>query len=149
LIIPTDGAKVLVVKFNDFQCPACGQSYQQYKPIFAKYQAQRPGDVKLVLKDYPLNRDCNDGLMQTLHPTACDAAVAVRLTPPAKVDAFEDWLYSHQPSMTSPSVRQAARDIAGVSDLESKYASTIGSVKTDVALAGSSASSPRQPSSST
>src|SRR5262245_45019247 len=26
LVIPTDGAKVLIVKFNDYQCPACGQS---------------------------------------------------------------------------------------------------------------------------
>jgi uncharacterized membrane protein/protein-disulfide isomerase len=134
LIIPSDGAKVLVVKFNDFQCPACGQSYQQYKPVFAKYDAQQPGAVKLVLKDYPLNRDCNDNMMQTLHPAACDAAVAVRLTPPAKVAEFEDWLYSHQPAMTSPSVRQAARDIGGVSDFESKYASILGSVKTDIAL---------------
>ena len=129
-----DGAKVLVVKFNDFQCPACGQSYQQYKPIFAKYDAQQPGTVKLVLKDYPLNRDCNDNMMQTLHPAACDAAVAVRLTPPAKVGELEDWLYSHQPAMTSPSVRQAARDIGGVSDFESKYASVLGSVKIDIAL---------------
>ena len=24
LIVPTEGAKVLVVKFNDYQCPACG-----------------------------------------------------------------------------------------------------------------------------
>ena len=42
LIISNDGAKVLVVKFNDFQCPACGQSYLQYKPIFAKYEAEHP-----------------------------------------------------------------------------------------------------------
>ena len=55
-----DGAKVLVVKFNDFQCPARGQL--EYKPIFAKYEAEHPGQVKLVLKDYPLNRDCNDAL---------------------------------------------------------------------------------------
>ena len=25
--IPAEGAKVLIVKFNDYQCPACGQSY--------------------------------------------------------------------------------------------------------------------------
>ena len=53
-----------IVKFNDFQCPACGQSYLQYKPIFAKYEAEHPGAVKLVLKDYPLNRDCNDAIGQ-------------------------------------------------------------------------------------
>src|SRR5439155_6428886 len=74
LIIPTDGAKVLVVKFQDFQCPPCGQTYLQYKPIFAKYEAEHPGAVKVVYKDFPLNRDCNDVVTQTLHPSACDAA---------------------------------------------------------------------------
>jgi len=134
LVIPSDGAKVLVVKFNDFQCPACGQSYLQYKPIFAKYAAEKPGEVKMVLKDYPLNRDCNDNVTQTLHPAACDAAVAVRLAPPAKVVAMEEWLYTHQPEMTSPSVRQAAKDVAGVTDLETKFAPTLAAVKSDIAL---------------
>jgi protein-disulfide isomerase len=134
LVIPSDGAKVLVVKFNDFQCPACGQSYLQYKPIFAKYAADKPGEVKMVLKDYPLNRDCNDNVTQTLHPAACDAAVAVRLAPPAKVVAMEEWLYTHQPEMTSPSVRQAAKDVAGVTDLEAKFAPTLAAVKSDIAL---------------
>jgi len=134
LVIPSDGAKVLVVKFNDFQCPACGQSYLQYKPIFAKYAAEKPGEVKMVLKDYPLNRDCNDNVTQTLHPAACDAAVAVRLAPPAKLVAMEEWLYTHQPEMTSPSVRQAAKDVAGVTDLEAKFAPTLAGVKSDIAL---------------
>jgi uncharacterized membrane protein/protein-disulfide isomerase len=134
LIIPADGAKVLVVKFNDFQCPACGQSYGAYKPIFAKYEAEHPGAVRLVLKDYPLNRDCNDNLGQTIHPAACDAAVAVRLAPSSRVEAMEEWLYSHQPAMTSPSVRQAARDIGQINDFDTKYPSTLGLVKGDVAL---------------
>ncbi len=134
LIVPADGAKVLVVKFNDYQCPACGQSYTQYKPIFAKYEAQNPGAVKLVMKDYPLNRDCNDAMSQTIHPAACEAAVAVRLAPASKREAMEEWLYSHQPAMTPPSVRQAARDIGQVADFESKYASTVSLVKSDVAL---------------
>ena len=45
LIVPRDGAKVLIVKFNDFQCPACGHSYLTYKPILAKYEAKYPGAV--------------------------------------------------------------------------------------------------------
>ena len=135
LMVPAEGAKVVIVKFNDFQCPACGASYLQYKPIFEKYQASNPGAVRVVLKDYPLNRDCNDSIMQTLHPAACDAAVAVRLARRNnKGEAMEDWLYSHQPAMTPPSVRQAARDVGGVTDFEAKYASTLESVKSDVAF---------------
>ncbi len=135
LIVPPDGAKVLVVKFNDFQCPACGQSYLQYKPIFAKFEAEHPGQVKLVLKDYPLNRDCNEALGQTIHSAACEAAVAVRLAQAHnKTEAMEEWLYTHQPAMTPPSVRQAARDIGQVADFDAKYQTTLSLVKGDVAL---------------
>ena len=135
LIIPADGAKVLVVKFNDFQCPACGQSYLAYKPIFAKYDADHPGAVKLVLKDYPLNHYCNDAIGQTIHPSACDAAVAVRLAAAHnKTDAMEDWLYTHQPAMTPPAVRQAAHDVGQIADFDAKYAATLSLVKSDVAL---------------
>ena len=74
LAIPNDGAKVLIVKFNDYQCPACGQSYLAYKPVLAKYAASNPGAVKIVMKDYPLNADCNSTMRTTLHPAACDAA---------------------------------------------------------------------------
>jgi uncharacterized membrane protein len=135
LIVPADGAKVLIVKFNDFQCPACGQSYLLYKPVLAKYEAEHPGAVKMVLKDYPLNRDCNDGISQTLHPAACDAAVAVRLAEAHnKAAELEEWLYTHQQGMTPPAVRQAARDIGGVTDFDAKYASTLSLVKGDIAL---------------
>jgi uncharacterized membrane protein/protein-disulfide isomerase len=135
LVISSEGAKVLVVKFNDFQCPACGQSYLSYKPVFAKYEAEKPGSVRLVLKDYPLNRDCNDNLPQTIHPAACDAAVAVRLAEAHKRGSeMEEWLYTHQASMTPPGVRQAAKDIGQVNDFEAKYASTLAFVKSDVGL---------------
>jgi len=135
LVVPTEGAKVLIVKFNDFQCPACGQSYLQYKAILAKYQASNPGAVKVVLKDYPLNRDCNNNVTQTLHPAACDAAVAVRLAKlHNKDEAMEEWLYTHQQEMTPPSVRQAARDIGGVTDFDAQYQSALTSVKLDIGL---------------
>lgn len=135
MVISSEGAKVLIVKFNDFQCPACGQTYLQYKSLLAKYDADHPGAVKLVLKDYPLNRDCNDNVQQTLHPAACDAAVAVRLAAQhGKAEALEEYLYTHQPEMTPPMVRQAARDLGSVTDWDAKYASTIALVKGDIAL---------------
>ncbi len=135
LAIPNDGAKVLIVKFNDFQCPACGQSYLAYKPILAKFQATNPGAVKVVLMDYPLNPACNPNVVQVIHPAACEAAVAVRL---AKLHnrgpEMEEWLYTHQPGMTPPLVRQAAHDVGQVNDFDAKYQSTVEQVKGDAAL---------------
>ena len=135
LVIPAEGAKVLVVKFNDYQCPACGQSYLSYKPILAKYEVTHPGAVRVVLKDYPLNSACNVNVGTVLHPAACDAAVAVRLARLRnRAEAMEEWLFTHQPSMTPASVRQAARDIGQVNDFDAKYASTLEQVKGDIGL---------------
>jgi protein-disulfide isomerase len=135
LVIPAQGAKVLVVKFNDYQCPACAQSYHAYKPIFAKYQTQNPGLVRLVMKDYPLNPDCNPMVTRQLHAGACDAAVAVRLARQhGRGDQMEEWLYTHQDQMSRDQIRQAAREIGQVTDFDEKYAATLESVKADVAL---------------
>ena len=62
----TTGAKVVILKFTDLACPACALTHEAYKPVLAKYQAQFPGAVKLVTKDYPLNKDCNPALSGTL-----------------------------------------------------------------------------------
>jgi uncharacterized membrane protein/predicted DsbA family dithiol-disulfide isomerase len=134
IIIPSEGAKVLIVKFNDYQCPACGQSYLAYKSILAKYEAQAAGAVRMVLKDYPLNPNCNTGV-GLVHPAACEAAVAVRLAREHKRgEAMEEWLYTHQSEMTPASVRQAARDIGGVSDFDARFPATVELVKGDTML---------------
>ncbi len=135
LAIQNDGAKVLVVKFNDYQCPACGQSYQAYKPVLVKYAASHPGQVKLVVKDYPLNADCNSAVRTQFHTAACDAAVAVRLArSKGRGEALEEWLYTHQKEMTPASVRAAAREIGQVTDFDAKREATLALVKSDVAL---------------
>jgi protein-disulfide isomerase len=135
LVIPTEGAKVLIVKFNDYQCPACAQSYLAYKPVLAKYEASNPGAVRVVLKDYPLEAECNSAMTTTLHAAACEAAVAVRLARPHnRAEAMEEWLYTHQQEMTPATVRQAARDVGQVTDFEAKYGATLELVKADIGL---------------
>ena len=46
LPIPNDGAKVLIVKFSDYMCPACRQTYEFYKPVLGKYLVRRPGPLR-------------------------------------------------------------------------------------------------------
>ena len=134
LIIPRGSAKVLIVKFNDFQCPACGHSYLSYKPILAKYESQNPGAVRMVLNDYPLNPNCNTA-SSMVHPAACHAAVAVRLAREHnRGEQMEDWLYTHQPEMTPDSVKKAAREVGQITDFDARYAATLELVKADVAL---------------
>ena len=92
---------VLVVKFNDYQCPACAQTYRNYQHIFSKYRTSHPGAVKRVLKDYPLDPECNENALRGPHDAACAAAVAVRLARRnGQVERMEEWLFSNQQSLS-------------------------------------------------
>jgi uncharacterized membrane protein/predicted DsbA family dithiol-disulfide isomerase len=134
LVVPREGARVLVVKFNDYQCPACAGSWEAYKPILAKYETEHPGAVRVVLKDYPLHSDCNPR-SSPLHPAACEAAVAVRLArEQGRAEELEEWLYTNQTGMTPETVRRAAQEVGKVTDFEARYAETLELVKADVAL---------------
>jgi protein-disulfide isomerase len=134
LVVPADGAAVVIVKFNDYQCPPCRQTYMEYKPIFAKWAKQAPGKVKFVTKDFALERECNAAVSSDVHPASCEAAVAVRLArEKGKAEAMEEWIFANQPSLTPALVRQAAKDIGGVEDMDARYAATLNLVKGDTA----------------
>ena len=133
--VPTDGAKVLIVKFNDYQCPPCRMTYEQYKPIIAKYQGMYPGKVKFVTKDFPLDSECNSTIATGMHQSACEAAVAVRLARgKGHAEAMEEWLFANQPQLTPDMVKQAARSVGGVTDFDAEYARTLELVKGDIAM---------------
>jgi uncharacterized membrane protein/protein-disulfide isomerase len=136
VIAPSDGADIVILKFNDYQCPGCGQTYRDYKPVLAKWAQQAPGKIKYITKDYPLERQCNQFINQDLHLGACEAAVAVRLArEKGKGDAMEDWLFANQPAMNPDTVKKAATTVGGVSeaDYDARFNATLELVKGDVA----------------
>jgi len=133
--VSNEGAAVVVVKFNDYQCPPCRQTYMTYQSIFAKYQSERPGAVKLVTKDYPLDPECNVNVPSGSHVAACEAAVAVRLARQRQQhERMESWLFNNQATLTPAAVKAAARDVAGVQSFEADYGAALEQVKADVAL---------------
>ena len=134
VMVPSDGAAVVVVKFNDYQCPGCGQTYRDYKPVIAKWNKEAPGKLKFITKDYPLERECNQFAGGDLHPGACEAAVAVRLArEKGKGEAMEDWLVANQPALNPETVKKAAATVGGVTDFDKRYAAQIELVKADIA----------------
>lgn len=136
LVVPAEGAAVVVVKFNDYQCPPCRQTFMEYKSIFAKWAKEQPGKVRYVTRDYPIERQCNAFVNQDLHPSACEAAVAVRLArEKGKADAMEDWLFANQPSLTPDGIKSAVATVGGVTDYEARFAATLELVKADIAQA--------------
>ncbi len=137
VMVPDDGAKVVIVKFNDYQCPGCGQTYRDYKPVLAKWMKQAPGKIKYIMKDYPLERQCNAFIGQDLHSGACEAAVAVRLAKErGKGEQMEEWFYSNQPAMNPETVKKAAETVGGIpaKEFESRFNTTLELVKADVSF---------------
>jgi uncharacterized membrane protein/protein-disulfide isomerase len=134
VMAPSDGAAVVIVKFNDYQCPACGQTYRDYKPVIAKWNKEQPGKVKFITKDYPLERQCNQFVGQDLHLGACEAAVAVRLArEQGRAEAMEDWLFANQPAMTPETVKNAVVTVGNVKDFDARFTGTLDLVKADIA----------------
>jgi protein-disulfide isomerase len=134
-IVPVDGggAKVVVVKFNDYQCPLCGLTYNAYKPVFQKQSK----DVRFVVKHYPLEGECNPGAPGGTHRASCEAAAAVIMAKAKGTsEKLEDWLFSHlgPPMLTPDQVKQAARDVAGIQDFDAQYPEVLKQVRADAAL---------------
>ena len=135
--VPVDGegAALVIVKFNDYQCPPCRQTFFNYRDIVARYQEQYPGDVVFVTKDYPLDPECNENVATGLHTAACEAAVAVRLAREGgKAELMEEWLFENQASLSPAAIREAVRDVAGVETFDVDYDATLELVKADIAL---------------
>ena len=133
--VPTDGAKVLIVKFNDYQCPACKVTFDTYKQILPKYIAS--GQVKYVVKHYPLEPECNPGVPNVVHSASCEAAAAVIMAKAkGTADKLEDWIFAHlgPPLLTPDQVKDAARTVGGITDFDAQYARAKEEIKTDAGL---------------
>ncbi len=101
---PTRGnkdAKVVLVNFDDFECPFCSRMHETLFPeIFKEY-----GDrVLFVYKDYPLRE---------IHPWAAHAAVDANCLSAQNNDAywdFADYIHSHQHDVSAEKDHAAAVD---------------------------------------
>jgi uncharacterized membrane protein/protein-disulfide isomerase len=135
LPIPTEGAKVVIVKFSDFMCPGCRQTYEAYKPIVEKYAGNK--DVKFITKQYPLEPECNQYVPTGTHFASCEAAAAVVMARSrGTADKLEEWLFTNQATLTRDVVRKAAAEIGAVPDFDARYDSAMQEVKMDAGLGG-------------
>ena len=133
--IPSDGAKVVVVKFNDFQCPACKLTHEAYKPVLEKYIATK--QVRYVVKHFPLEGECNPAAATGNHYASCEAAAGV-LMARAKGTAgkLEDYIFQNlgPPVLTPEQMKDAIRTVGGVTDFDTQYPRVIQEVKADASL---------------
>jgi uncharacterized membrane protein/protein-disulfide isomerase len=130
--LPTEGIKVRVMKFNDYQCPACRMTYMAYHDIIAKYEASHPGVFKFETRDFPLETECGFG---GIHGSACEAAVAVRLAREKnKGPELEAWLFERQESMSRDLVKEGLEQIAQVTNFDEAYPKVLEQVRADARL---------------
>jgi protein-disulfide isomerase len=134
-VMPQGNVKVLLIKFNDYQCPSCRQAYVLYKDIIAKYEAAYPGVFVYENRDYPLETECGAG---GVHGAACEAAVAVRLAKEKNLDKqLEATLFDRQSmSMTGDDVKKALEEVTRITpaEFDSRYQKMLESVRQDVQL---------------
>lgn len=127
------GASVVIVKFNDYQCPPCGQTFREYKPVLAELQQQHPGKIAFVTKDFPLDPQCNS--LGGGHEAACEAAVAVRLArEKGRAAEMEDWLFANQATLTPDRVKQGLSTVASIppSEFDARFGKVSDLVRADI-----------------
>lgn len=91
-------AKVTIVEFSDFQCPAC----RAVQPLIKQVVAQYPNDVRFVYRHYPL---------VSIHPYAQLAAQASEVAAEqGKFWEYHDLLFEKQPEWAALSSQGAVED---------------------------------------
>ena len=92
------GAKVVVVNYDDFECPFCSRMHQTLFPEILKEYGDR---VTFVYKDYPLVE---------IHPWATHAAVNANCLAAQNADSywdFADYIHSNQREVNTESTSEA------------------------------------------
>ena len=131
--VEAGGAKVVLVKFNDFQCPACRETYMAYKALVQKYTAE--GQFKFVLKHYPLEPECNPAVPGGTHRAACEAAAAlVMARGNGTADKVEQWLFDNIQTLSRDTVKEGLSTVAGIADFDARYAEALAEVRADAKL---------------
>jgi protein-disulfide isomerase/uncharacterized membrane protein len=105
-------AKVVITEFLDFQCPSCRLGAQAMHSVLSRF----PDQIKLVLRNFPLDGSCNPNMQPGYgHPAACEAAKAVHCASKQGrfQEAYED-LFSHQESLGPNIPTERIKAIAGI-----------------------------------
>ena len=92
-VIGNPNAPITIVKFSDYECPACRMAATAIHPLFKRY----PNEVKFVFVNYPLDQACNPNIPNKMHEYACEAAlVAICSSEQGKFQEAYETLFENQ-----------------------------------------------------
>ncbi len=98
-----------VVEFSDFECPHCRRAFLDLEQVIA----HSGGSVRLVHRNFPLSRSCNDALDYEGHEHACTAALAsICAERQGRGPEYERVLFANQPNLTRAELLGYAGTIA-------------------------------------
>jgi protein-disulfide isomerase/uncharacterized membrane protein len=90
---PAD-ARVAVIEFSDFLCPFCRQLAGAFKDFLPRSQ----GRISVRFKNYPLDKECNPHLNNTIHAGACWVARGgICANQQGKFWAYHDRIFENPP----------------------------------------------------
>ena len=94
-ILGSPDAPIQVIEFSDFLCPLCQEAAKFNTIILANHR----NDVALRVKQFPLDQTCNAAVPRTLHPGACQLAVAAKCAQEqGRFWAFHDRVFRSGPA---------------------------------------------------
>ena len=133
--VPAGGAKVVVVKFNDFQCPSCREHWVMYTPVLDDFAKTHPGAVKYVVKDYPLEPECNFSAPNMNHFASCESSAALRMAQAVGKGAeMEAWLFNNQTRLVNgvEVVKEGLKAVTGLTNFDQQFPLMMDGIKQDV-----------------
>lgn len=99
-LIGDSKAKIVIVEFADFQCPACGMAHNYMKEFLKKHK----GEVQFYYKNMPLD----------FHKMAYPAAQyfeAIKLQSRDKALQYHEYLFENQRSLSDSFLKKAAEKV--------------------------------------
>lgn len=131
-----DNAIRLVV-FTDYECPFCSAAVPRMDETIATFTKDTGRSVDVLIKDYPLESECNRARTDTLHSAACEAAAAVRLVHrqrgPDAAKAFGVSLYENNRQLRD-AVRRGIAELGLSAEYTRAYASLLDEVAGEAQL---------------
>jgi protein-disulfide isomerase/uncharacterized membrane protein len=126
-------AKLRLVLFSDFECPAC----RRFALLVGNIREHHP-ELAVVFKHYPLGKACNPAVRRDLHPLSCDAACAAEAARrQGKFWQFHDALFASkeklEPDLLGKLAQEVGLDISRF-DADRADPATKAKVEADIAL---------------
>ena len=129
ILKPPAGANLVIVVFEDLECPSCAQA----APLLEK--ASEFYKIPLVIHDVP----------SRAHPWAMDAAIIARYIEKnygrAVSDRYRDYIYANQPQIVKSTLRDWSEKFAGANKVQLPFmldpqAQLAAAIKADQDLGG-------------